>query len=349
MDAKLMIPSLWSLRAFSAVVLAFLLTLGSLTPVFAEEGSSEPVAEEPAPEAEPAPEPAPEPTPEPAPEPEPEPAPEPEYVPPPEASEGVGGWAVVDPETGNVHGVIVGTIDTFRSTEARGGMGSSYMGCHANCVLRFQTRATPDGNVAGYHGTQTRVDENGNATQFNDGSVRWDASSGTFNMGRTSGDTTTRQRLVPSQTSRDENGQGRTYNIGSGIVDIETSTTKQSGDTSGTLRTYRSNTQDRTLDATLNLPDLGESGATFNYELEVRASEESERPSALDQIALDVDSVLMDEGYVTTETTVDEDTGEETTTEVVDSESAFVVAIRDVTRAMVDFLGSLLGFGEPRE
>ena len=49
MDAKLMIPSLWSLRAFSAVVLAFLLTLGSLTPVFAEEGSSEPVAEEPAP------------------------------------------------------------------------------------------------------------------------------------------------------------------------------------------------------------------------------------------------------------------------------------------------------------
>ena len=83
MDAKLMIPSLWSLRALSGVVLAFLLALGSLTPVFAEEGSSEPGAEEPAPEAEPAPEPTPEPTPEPAPEPEPEPAPEPEYVPPP--------------------------------------------------------------------------------------------------------------------------------------------------------------------------------------------------------------------------------------------------------------------------
>ena len=167
-------------------------------------------------------------------------------------------------------------------------------------------------------------------------------------MGRTSGDTTTRQRLVPSQTSRDENGQGRTYNIGSGIVDIETSTTKRSGDTSGTLRTYRSNTQDPTLDATLNLPDLGESGATFNYELQVRASEASERPSALDQIAFDVDSVLMDEGFVTTETTVDEETGEESSANVVDSSSDFVVAIRDVTRAVVDFLSSLLGFGEPR-
>ena len=342
MDAKLMIPSLWSLRAVSAVVLAFLLTLGSLTPVFAEEGSTEPVAEEPAPEAEPAPEPAPEPTP------EPEPEPEPEYVPPPEASEGVGGWAVVDPETGNVHGVIVGTIDTFRSTEARGGMGTSYMGCHANCVLRFQTRATPDGNVAGYHGTQTRVDENGNATQFNDGSVRWDETSGTFNMGRTSGDTTTRQRLVPSQTSRDENGQGRTYNIGSGIVDIETSTTKRSGDTSGTLRTYRSNQQDPTVDATLELPDLGERGSLLSYEVEARTTESSERPAALDRVALDVDSLLMENGYTATETTVDEETGEETTTQVVDSSSDFVVAIRDVTRAVVDFLSSLLGFGEPR-
>lgn len=346
-----MISSFWLSRSLSVIGLAILLAVISLNPAYAEEEASEPVAEESAPAPEPAPEPEPEPSPEPTPEPasEPEPEPEPEYVPPPEASEGVGGWAVVDPETGNVHGVIVGTIDTFRSTEARGGMGSSYMGCHANCVLRFQTRATPDGNVAGYHGTQTRVDENGNATQFNDGSVKWDEASGTFTMGRTSGDTTTNQRLVPSQTSRDENGQGRTYNIGSGIVDIETTTTKRSGDTSATLRTYRSNTQDPTVDANLSLPDLGDSGSSFNYELEVRTSQESERPSALDQISLDVDSVLMDEGYVTTETTVDEETSEETTTVVVDSSNDFVIAIRDVTRAVVDFLSSLLGFGEPRD
>ena len=340
-----MISLFWLSRSLSVIPLAILLAFVSLTPAYAEEEPGDPVAEESAPTPEPTPEPEPEPSPEPTPEPTPEP--EPEYVPPPEASEGVGGWAVVDPETGNVHGVIVGTIDTFRSTEARGGMGSSYMGCHANCVLRFQTRATPDGNVAGYHGTQTRVDENGNASQFNDGSVKWDEASGTFTMGRSSGDTTTTQRLIPSQTSRDENGQGRTYNIGSGLVDIETSTTTRSGETSASVRTYRSDYQDPTIDASVSLPDLGENGREFNYELEVRSSQEQERPSALDQISLDVDSVLMDEGYVTTETSVDEETGEETNTEVVDSSNDFVIAIRDVTRAVVDLLASLLGFGDP--
>jgi len=225
-------------------------------------------------------------------------------------------------------------------------MGSSYMGCHSNCVLRFQTRATPDGNVAGYHGTQTHIDSNGNASQSNDGSVKWDEASGTFRIGGQSGDTTTRQTLVPSKTSRDTNGEGRTYNIGSGLVDIETTTTKRSGDTSASLRTYRSDYQDPSVDASLTLPDVGESGRTFNYELEVRTSSEQERPSVLDQISLDVDSVLMEEGYVTTETTTDEDTGEETTTEVIDSSNDFVVSIREVTRAVVDFLSSLLGFGE---
>jgi hypothetical protein len=151
---------------------------------------------------------------------------------------------------------------------------------------------------------------------------------------------------VPSKTSRDTNGEGRTYNIGSGLVDIETSTTKRSGDTSASLRTYRSDYQDPSVDAALTLPDVGESGRTFNYELEVRTSSEQERPSALDQISLDVDSVLMEEGYVTTETSTDEDTGEETTTEVIDWSNDFVASIREVTRAVVDFLSSLLGFGE---
>lgn len=347
------ISSLLSWRLVGIGVLSLVLALGPTSLALAEE-QTEPVAEEPAPEpapeptpeSEPAPEPEPEPEPAPAPTPEPTPEPEPAYVPPPEASEGVGGWAVVDPETGNVHGVIVGTIDTFRSTEARGGMGSSYMGCHANCVLRFQTRATPDGNVAGYHGTQTRIDANGRATQVNDGSVKWDEASGTFKLGNQSGNTTTRQTLVPSKTSRDANGEGRTYNIGSGLVDIETSTTTRSGETSASVRTYRSDYQDLTVDASVSLPDVGETGREFSYELEVRSSADQERPSALDQISLDVDSVLMEEGYVTTETTVDEETGEETTTEVVDSSNDFVTAIRDVTRAVVDFLASLLGFGE---
>jgi hypothetical protein len=333
MDTKLMIPSLLPWRLVGIGLLSLLLALGPASVVFAEE-ASEPAAEEPASEPEPAP----------------EPEPEPSYVPPPEALEGLGGWAVVDPETGNVHGVIVGSFTSMEQWEAaaqrQAQSTNSYMGCPAPCVLRFQTRATPDGNVAGYHGTQTHIDSNGNASQSNDGSVKWDEASGTFRIGGQSGDTTTRQTLVPSKTSRDTNGEGRTYNIGSGLVDIETSTTKRSGDTSASLRTYRSDYQDPSVDAALTLPDVGESGRTFNYELEVRTSSEQERPSVLDQISLDVDSVLMEEGYVTTETSTDEDTGEETTTEVIDWSNDFVASIREVTRAVVDFLSSLLGFGE---
>jgi len=391
MDTKLTTSFLWSARLIGIAILSFLLALGPLSIAYAEEDSGEPVAEEdsgepvaeedsgepvaeedsgepvaeepasepaaeePASEPaaeEPASEPAAE---EPASEPaaeEPASGPAPSYVPPPEALEGLGGWAVVDPNTGNVHGVIVSNFTSMEQWEAAAERLSqstnSYMGCPAPCVMRFQTRATPDGNVAGYHGTQTRVDSNGNASQFNDGSVRWNESSGTFRIGQQNGDTTTSQSLVPSKTSRDTNGEGRTYNIGSGIVDIETTTTKRSGDTSAILRTYRSDYQDPTLDATVDLPDVGERGSRLFYELEVRTSESSERPSALDQISLDVDSILMEEGFATTDITVDEETGEESSTEVVDSSNVFVSAVREATRAVVDFLSRLLGFGDPR-
>jgi hypothetical protein len=317
MDTKLM--TLWPLRVIAAGILAFLLALSSFTPVFAEEGASEPAAE---------------------------------YVPPPEAFEGLGGWAVVDPNTGNVHGVIVGNFTSMEQWEAaaqrQAQSTNSYMGCPAPCVLRFQTRATPDGNVAGYHGTQTQIDSNGNASQFNDGSVRWDEASRTFKIGHQSSDTTTSQTLVPSKTSRDANGEGRTYNIGSGLIDIETNTTKRSGDTSANLRTYRSDYQDSTLDVTLGLPDVGRGGSMLSYEFGFRKDESSERPSLLDQISLDVNLLLIEDGYVTTETSRDEETGEETTTQVLDSSNDFVVAIREVTNAVVAWLASWLGFGEPR-
>ena len=149
-----------------------------------------------------------------------EPAAEPEYVPPPEAHEGVGGWAVVDPETGNVHGVIVGTIETFNS---RGGaIGHEYMGCHSNCVLRFQTRATADGNVAGWHGTQTHVDAQGQATQSNDGSVKWNPSTRTFSLNNQVVGGQRSMTLVPERTARDAAGM----DLGTGIVDIQTNITR---------------------------------------------------------------------------------------------------------------------------
>jgi hypothetical protein len=66
--------------------------------------------------------------------------------------EEVGGWAVVNPETNQVHGVIVCTESVCGSTGSWGGvLPGEYMGC-TNCNLKFQTKATDDGNVAGWHG-----------------------------------------------------------------------------------------------------------------------------------------------------------------------------------------------------
>lgn len=124
------------------------------------------------------------------------------YTPPAEASQGPGGWAVVHPVTGVVHGVIVGTIETYNAWNGR--MPSEYMGCPAGCLIRFQTRATADGNVAGWHGPE----------------VTYDSSDQTFNLGSTSknqdGTATIKQKLIPEKTAADG------VNLSTGLVDIRT-------------------------------------------------------------------------------------------------------------------------------
>jgi hypothetical protein len=64
---------------------------------------------------------------------------------------GLGGYAVIHPD-GHVCGVIVATSnDPFGNG---GTMGSTeYMGCPAGSLLVFQTKPSPTGNVAGWHGT----------------------------------------------------------------------------------------------------------------------------------------------------------------------------------------------------
>jgi hypothetical protein len=190
----------------------------------------------------------------------------------------------------------------------------------SDCTLRFQGSASDSGNVAGYGSGSARYNGDSSAT-FQVGSG---ASTSTLNPDRTFG----------------HNG-----NYDPALTDIRTDNTFRSGDTSANVRTYRSDYQDSTVDATLGLPDLGESGSLLTYEMETRTSESSERPSALDQISLDVDSLLMENGYVATDLTIDEETGEETTTQTVDSENTFVAGIRDVAQSVVEFLSSLLGFG----
>jgi hypothetical protein len=270
-----------------------------------------------------------------------------EYVPPPEAFEGPGGWAVIDPTTGIVYGVIVGdwnaeTWEEVKNTRTVDG----YMGCPAPCELRFQTRATADGNVAGWHGTQTNIDSDGNATQTNDGSVRFDESTGNFQINNQTGDSSSSQTLVPEKTSRDANGEGRSMNLGTGIVDIRTSKKIVSGSESASVDTYRSDLSDTTVDAVIALPGLGSEG---NLEYVFGSSENTslEPVSELGQVRTDLISILMGMGFTKTVETIDEETGEESSTEVLDDSNTFVSAILSVTQGIVDFFSSLLGFMNP--
>jgi len=270
-----------------------------------------------------------------------------EYVPPPEAFEGPGGWAVIDPTTGIVYGVIVGdwnaeTWEEVKNTRTVDG----FMGCPAPCELRFQTRATADGNVAGWHGTQTNVDADGNATQTNDGSVRFDESTGNFQINNQTGDSSSSQTLVPEKTSRDENGEGRSMDLGTGIVDIRTSKKIVSGSESASVDTYRSDLSDTTVDAVIALPGLGSEG-TLEYVFGSRENTSLEPVSEIGQVRTDLISILMGMGFTTTVETVDEETGEESSTEVLDESNTFVSAILTVTQGIVDFLSSLLGFMNP--
>ena len=270
-----------------------------------------------------------------------------EYVPPPEAFEGVGGWAVIDPTTGIVYGVIVGdwnaeTWEEVKNTRTVDG----YMGCPAPCELRFQTRATADGNVAGWHGTQTNVDADGNATQTNDGSVRFDESTGNFQINNLTGDSSSLQTLVPEKTSRDENGEGRSMDLGTGIVDIRTSKKIVSGSESASVDTYRSDLSDTTVDAVIALPGLGSEG-TLEYVFGSRENTSLEPVSEIGQVRTDLISILMGMGFTKTVETIDEETGEVSSTKVIDESNTFVSAILTVTQGIVDFLSSLLGFMNP--
>ncbi len=259
-----------------------------------------------------------------------------EYVPPPEAFQGVGGWAVVD-GNGNVYGVIVGDFneqvwEEVKNTRTVDG----YMGCPAPCGLRFQTRATADGNVAGWHGTQTNVDSDGNASQTNDGSVRYDAPSGNFEITNDDGNgATTVQTLIPEKTSRNADGTGTSMNLSTGIVDIRTSKRITSGSESADVTIYRENLADSTADVEASLPSVSNTTLRYVFGGETGAS--------TDEVEPDLISILVGMGLTTTVTSVDEETGEETSTEVLDESNPFVSAVLNVGRGIVEFLTSLFG------
>jgi hypothetical protein len=257
-----------------------------------------------------------------------------EYVPPPEAFEGLGGWAVIDPTTGIVYGVIVGNWNEEVWQEVKNTRTiDGYMGCPGPCALRFQTRATADGNVAGWHGTQYHIDENGNATMSNDGSVRFNELTGTFDIANQSGSgATTQQTLVPSKTSRDANGEGTSMDIHTGIVDIKTTNTIASGSASAKILATRKSLVDPNLTTTLEINGLGPT--VLNYVLD---------NAGADSVKIGVISILIDQGFTRPETLVDEETGEETQTQVLDTSNSFVNEIIQLTQEIVSFIDGLLG------
>jgi hypothetical protein len=79
------------------------------------------------------------------------------------AQAAVGGFAVVNPETGVVHGVIVGSIEYFGGNDRT--MGSEYMGCPAGCLIVQQSTSDQNGNVAGIHGPNVTYNDNRNVFQ----------------------------------------------------------------------------------------------------------------------------------------------------------------------------------------
>jgi hypothetical protein len=302
-------------------IIAGLLSIGVLlvpSVAFAEEVVEDSGQESVAPAAEPAPEP--ELAPEPAPE--PEPAPAPSYTPPPEAYEGVGGWAVVDPSTGKVHGVVVCNAAACGPEGNQGGVTThSYMGCPAGCVYRFQSRAQASGNVVGIHSDGLN-------------SVTWDGDSeGTFSVNQGGASSSSSSTLVPSRTMAD--GE----RMDTGFVNTRSrATTEQNV----RIDQFKEDYEDTDVETDILFPEWGVEGKLFRY-LSQQDAESS--------LGSDVDNSLLAEGFSTEKTTsttsVDEETGEETTTEttetVVDEDNVFVKTVREWTQSVIDFFHGIFG------
>jgi hypothetical protein len=179
----------------------------------------------------PAPVPTPTPTPTPVPTPTPTPTPVPTPVPSVETrtvstgtsstssttttnnnttTNQLNGYAVVHP-TGYVCGVIVGG-SYFAGNDKT--MTSEYMGCPVGSKIISQTNASPEGNVAGWHGQNVTYNQNQFAIKNDSGTV-----------------TTTIQNGVATDSN------GRTWDTGSGACISQCTTTSISDTTTATTDT----------------------------------------------------------------------------------------------------------------
>jgi len=232
-----------------------------------------------------------------------EPTPEPEDT-----------WAVVDPATGNVLNVIVCT--------------------ESMCGRDGVTGGTLEDGVTGIVGNLVRQGSQSQGGWRSGGGhqVTWQEEQGSFLVESSNGnDSSSSMRVVPRE------GKDFVYR------DIGTTNRFSSGDESATVSTNRSDFENPTLRVDIDFPGLGQTGSLLTYWMENRNPDGDAGRRALDQIGLDVDSILIEEGFAVEEIYVNEDTGERSTTRTLDSSNSFVVSIREITAAVVGFLGSLLG------
>ena len=289
------------------VLLAAGLTIFPANTAYAEDAVEEPIViEETAPESEP----------EPAPGPEPAPEPGPAYVPPAEAGEGLGGWAVVDPETGAVYGASPCTIDICGPEGSLGGkVSEGYMGC-SGCVYRFQSVEDEQGNVSGVFSHDSRE-------------VKWNEEENNFSIKDGMGVTST---LIPEKTD----GRG----LLSGVEDIvsKTKTTEEV-----LITEKRQNVYEEDVVTDILFPEWGHEGTLFSY---------MSRLQAENGLAEDVDKKLLNEGYFVEKTetfvNVEDETGKQDITNtketVVDEESSFVKSVRAWTKSVFDFFKEIVSY-----
>jgi len=136
------------------------------------------------------------------------------------------GYAVVHP-TGYVCGVIVGG-SYFAGNDKT--MTSEYMGCPVGSRIISQTNASPEGNVAGWHGENVTYNQNQFAIKNDSGTV-----------------TTTIQNGIATDSG------GRTWDTGSGacisqctVTDTTTATTSTTDTSTVTAQLRSSNTSEVT-------------------------------------------------------------------------------------------------------
>ena len=140
---------------------------------------------------------------------------------------GLGGYAVIHPD-GHVCGVIVGNA-YFGNNDRT--MTSEYMGCPVGSPIIFQTKPSPTGNVAGWHGSNVTY-SSGVFTITNNGQVAMTISDGiaTDSTGRMwdtgSGVTLRAATVITPPTPPQSDTATVTSAPSSTIVDTRTATTR---------------------------------------------------------------------------------------------------------------------------